>query len=90
MTGHTAVLLELDHLQYIKFRPYRRKVNAAVRRYAEEHRGEAARLTVAHEDNGSCCRREPWGDTFARLIEALGDDGLRTLGLSDYLPGQSP
>lgn len=38
-------------------------------------------VTVVHENNRSCCAREPWPTTFENLIEALGADGLKTLGV---------
>ena len=76
MTTPRAVL---DHLKYIKFRPYRRRTNAALR-------GLAVRalyaMDVLHEHNGSCCRRESWETTLAKLIQSLNDDGFSTLSVT--------
>jgi hypothetical protein len=69
-------VLELDHLAYIKHRPYRRKAHAAFRRFVRENPGGLALWDVLHEANDSCCRREPWIVTRASLLQALADDGL--------------
>jgi hypothetical protein len=33
--------------------------------------GELARVSVLHEHNGYCCKKEPWNKTAASIIKAL-------------------
>ena len=70
---------ELDHLAYVTSRPYRRALNARIRRLAQVPAID--RITVVHEDDGRCCQLEPWPVTLGRLIGSLRDDGLRALGV---------
>ncbi|PZR93307.1 MAG: hypothetical protein DLM67_13815 [Candidatus Nephthysia bennettiae] len=67
--------LEVDHLGYLTSRQQRRQVQAQLRRLARRRRGELTNLTVQHEQDGSCCRREVWAATLARIVSALVADG---------------
>ncbi len=82
--------LSLDHLHYLRNQTYRRRLNARLRRLIAEEPGKVSRLTVVHEHDDRCCRREPWRDTYVRLIAALHDDGERVLGvvLASRTPSQ--
>ena len=71
--------LTLDHEHYLNGRPYRRRVHAAIRGLIAE--GASADLTVFHEGDGSCCRRQPWSETYRRLLAALQADGANALGV---------
>jgi hypothetical protein len=33
--------------------------------------GKFTEIAVEHEDNGSCCRREPWNATVAAIVLAV-------------------
>jgi hypothetical protein len=79
MTQPTVVI---DHLRYSKVRSYRRRTHARIRRLVAERPEGLSNWTVLHEHNDSCCRREPWLVTNARLIQALNDDGLPTMGMT--------
>jgi hypothetical protein len=72
-------VLVLEHAAYLTERAYRRALHLEVRRQARKRR--QTRMTVVHDRDGSCCRREKWSETFARLVQALRADGLPTLGL---------
>lgn len=71
--------LEIDHLRYLGERRYRRVVHAAMRRRGA--RPGLGMMAVVHESDDSCCQWEDWPVTFERLLRALNDDGLPTLGV---------
>ncbi len=33
--------------------------------------GEVSHVAIVHEDDGSCCEREPWNDTAIALHDAI-------------------
>jgi hypothetical protein len=62
-------MIVLDHLLLV-----RRDVQevAKFRRFLESQgRGDVGALAVAHEEDGSCCRREPWAATLSTLVDAI-------------------
>jgi hypothetical protein len=73
--------LELDHLRYVRHRPYRRRVHARLRRLISEQPHALSLLTVIHEADNRCCRREPWQTSYITLLQSLRDDGERVLGI---------
>ena len=71
--------MNLDHLDYLRDRPYRRRLHAQLRRLANAP--GLNQLTVIHEPNDECCAIEPWPITFGRIIGATNADGIRTAGV---------
>jgi hypothetical protein len=76
-------MIELDHLAYLSERRYRRQLRAAIRRLAR--RGRLLELTVLHEHDGSCCRRESIDATVGHLVEQLRLDGVEAFTLTELL-----
>lgn len=74
-----TVTIVIDHRGYLAARPHRRAVHAALRRL--EGRGATVLLRVDHEHDDSCCRREAWPLTAARMVRELHSDGLRVAWL---------
>jgi hypothetical protein len=74
-------VLTIDHQDYLNERRYRRQVHAALRRLSGKQPGRLYDVNVAHERDGSCCAREPWLTTWARIIESLGEDGCDQVGV---------
>jgi hypothetical protein len=64
-------------MAYIRNRRHRREVLAMFRRTA----GKAGvyPCAVVHEEDGLCCRLEPWHVTAMRIAESLADDGEQAL-----------
>lgn len=58
--------MRVDHLQLIRSQEYREVVADQIA--ALSPRG-ASVMTVIHEKDDSCCRREPWGVSIYRLLE---------------------
>jgi len=73
--------LALEHFRYIRDRPYRREFNARLRRLIAEEPRAISQMTVVHEDDGRCCRREPWPVTYTQLVRAIQADGERVVGV---------
>ena len=71
--------VEIDHLLYLTNRQHRREVNAAMRRIATTW--AVTEINVFHDDDGSCCDKEPWAVTYVRLIRSLNEDGTKTQGV---------
>ena len=64
----------IDHLRAIKSANYRAAISGRMSRI---ERGHFSAVAVLHEDDGSCCDREPWPITsskiFAPLVAQIGD-----------------
>jgi hypothetical protein len=73
--------LGLDHLRYIQSQAYRREVHGRLRRLIADEPGAISQMTVVHEAGDSCCLREAWPVTYARLLAALAADGEPVLGV---------
>lgn len=54
-------LIDGDLLEMKKFRKF----------LLEAELGTVRQTITLHEDDGSCCRRERWGDTWNRIVGAL-------------------
>jgi hypothetical protein len=72
--------LELDHLKYVRHQAYRRELHLRLRRLMAEEPKAMSQMTVVHDADNSCCRREAWLATYANLIGALQADGERVGG----------
>ncbi len=60
--------MKIDHLEVVRSGEY---VEVIADRLAALPRGRASALTVIHERDDSCCRREPWPASLDRLLEAV-------------------
>jgi hypothetical protein len=60
--------MKIDHLELVRSEEYREVV---ADRLAALPRGRASALTVIHERDDSCCRREPWPVSLDRLLETV-------------------
>ncbi|MHB8312382.1 MAG: hypothetical protein ACYDD0_03655 [Candidatus Dormibacteria bacterium] len=70
--------MKVDHLLLIESTEY---LEVTADRIAGSKAGRAANLTVVHEADGSCCRREPWLVTLGRVLSAAN----RRRGLTSLL-----
>jgi hypothetical protein len=66
----------VDHARYLTERRHRREVHAGYRRQARRGKGLIEEVLVLHDDDGSCCWREPWSVTLARIVGSLAEDGV--------------
>ena len=60
--------MKIDHLQLIRSEEYREVV---ADRVAGIPKAKVARMTVVHEADDSCCRREAWAVSLARLLATV-------------------
>lgn len=67
----------LEHLTYLTDRPYRRQMHAELRGATPG----IGRLTVVHESDQSCCKKEPWTTTLARIVQAISADGVPSMAI---------
>jgi hypothetical protein len=66
-----APYLQIDHLRLIQSPEY---LEIAADRFAAVAKSRVHSLVdVAHENDGSCCRREPWPATCKRLLQVLAE-----------------
>jgi hypothetical protein len=70
--------VKIDHLQVIRSEEY---AEVIADRLAVLPRGRASVMTVVHEKDDSCCRREPWGISLDRLLEIAAKRRAVTSGL---------
>jgi hypothetical protein len=75
--------LIVDHLKAIKVDAYRARVVRRLRQIAEG-RAVPYDMTVIHEHDDRCCRREPWRVTMSGL---LAETETRTLYIRFGGPG---
>jgi hypothetical protein len=66
-----APYLQIDHLRLIQSPEWTRDFAMAAKRSATISRYSL--VDVAHENDGSCCRRELWPATCRRLLRVLAD-----------------
>lgn len=66
--------LEVDHLGYLTDRGHRRAILVGLRRNCRK--GRVLNVLVVHETDSSCCERELWAATLARIIGSLLSDGV--------------
>ena len=72
--------LTVTHALYLADRRHRRETTLALRRLIRKRR--PGHLTVVHDNDGACCRAEPWATTAQRMQRQLAADGDdRTLWL---------
>lgn len=60
--------MKIDHLQLVLSREY---AEVIADRLAALPRGRSSLMTVIHENDDSCCRREPWPVSCTRLLETV-------------------
>lgn len=69
--------MKIDHLELVRSGEYREVI---ADRLAALPRGAVTMTTVLHEKDDSCCRREPWGVSLARLLQIAAERrSLKTL-----------
>jgi hypothetical protein len=62
-------MLTFDHKRLVARHPT--EVSRFRRWLLSASPGELTQVAVAHERNGSCCRREPWNVTAASIVLAV-------------------
>lgn len=79
-------MLALNHLKLIEGDLWEMK---AVRRWilGAVPGGECSGINVLHQADDSCCRREAWDDTLARILGALGIKDFHAINF-DWRPFQ--
>jgi hypothetical protein len=62
-------MLTFDHMKLVRRQP------TEVKRFRDwvlsAQPGEFCEVAVVHENDGRCCRKEPWNATARALIEAM-------------------
>jgi hypothetical protein len=69
----------VEHQRYIDDARYRLAVHTGLRQLIGELPGLQGVVSVIHEDDESCCRREPWSTTYQSIGAALKADGAGVL-----------
>ncbi len=62
--------MKIDHLALVRSREY---AEVIADRLAALPRGTVTMTTVLHEKDDSCCRREIWGVSLARLLQIAAE-----------------
>lgn len=60
--------MKIDHLALVRSSEY---AEVIADRLAALPRGRSSLMTVIHENDDSCCRREPWPVSLAHLLETV-------------------
>jgi len=78
-----VIHLELDNLRYLSDQGYRRLIHASLRRAITTEPLALRAMDVVHKAGNSCCGREAWPLTHARLLAALAADGDHVIGVME-------
>jgi hypothetical protein len=82
--------VRIDHLRAIQSSSYRASLSRRIARIAP---GRLHVIAVVHEDDGSCCAREPWplacSKIFAPAIARVGGGNAKDVAslLAEHEPG---
>jgi hypothetical protein len=80
-------MLTLDHLKLIDGDPAEMK---KLRTFIMgTQAGDVTETVIMHEADGSCCQREPWNATLARIVLAVRGP-TPILAVNNNRPGSNP